>query len=172
MDPVTVLKFNYRDAKGEISQRTLVQWSEKSTHIQGRSGEDTFPKTFRKDRVVEYLEGQELLLNDAAPPAPKPKPSAIAAAAAAAATRPAPKATTDGQNQILFTGFVASERSDLEQKAEGFGLKVMKTAGKALTFLCYGDNAGPAKVAKAQEAGAFIIDSEQFLTLIQTGELP
>lgn len=168
---MSVIKFSYRDAKGDVSHRELFQWSENSSHIQGRSLGDTFPKTFRKDRIVEILQGADLLLDDAAPPAPKPSPSAYAATAASS-SRPAPKAAPSGKNQILFTGFVASERADLEQKAEDFGMKVMKTPGKALTFLCYGDNAGPAKVTKAQEAGAFIIDSEQFLTLIQTGELP
>lgn len=171
---MTVLKFNYCDAKGHVSQRTLIQWTEKTTHIQGRMEEDIFPKTYRKDRVVEYLKGQELLLNDAAPPAPKPKakPSPLDIATAAATARPDPKPTADGQNQIIFTGFNASLREDLEQKALDFGLRVMKTTGKTLTFLCYGDNAGPAKVERALAAGAFIIDSEQFLSMIQTGELP
>ncbi|MFO3797954.1 MAG: BRCT domain-containing protein, partial [Anaerolineales bacterium] len=133
--------------------------------------EDTFPKTYRKDRVIEYLEGQELLLNDAAPPVPKSKPrlNSLDIVNVAAAARPDPIPTTDGQNQILFTGFNASLREELEQKAVNFGLKVMKTAGKTLTFLCYGDNAGPAKVEKARVAGAFIIDSDQFLSMIQTG---
>ncbi|WP_016704890.1 BRCT domain-containing protein [Pseudomonas chlororaphis] len=170
---MTLLIFSYRDAKGEVSQRTLVQWSEKDTHIQGRSAEDTFPKTFRKDRIIEFLQGANLLLNEAAPLAPRlrPKPSTLAAFEAASRT-PQPKTPPGGLNQILFTGFLAAHRAELEQKASDFGLKVMKTPGKTLTFLCYGDNAGPTKVAKAQEAGAFIIDSDQFLSLITTGELP
>lgn len=171
---MAVLTFNYRDAKGQVSQRTLVQWAESSTHIQGRMEEDSFPKTYRKDRVIDYLEGYELLLNDAAPPAPRPLPKAspLDVAAAAATTSPNPKPTANGQNQIIFTGFNSSLREDLEKKAVEFGLRVMKTAGKTLTFLCYGDNAGPAKVEKALAAGAFIIDSEQFLNMIRTGELP
>lgn len=169
---MAVIIFSYRDAKGAVSQRELVQWSENSHYLQGRSLGDTFPKTYRKDRIVEFLQGSDYLLNDAAPPAPKPSPSDFAAAAAASPIGLTPKAAPNGKNQILFTGFTASERADLEQKAEVSGLKVMKTPGKTLTFLCYGDNAGPTKVTKAQEAGAFIIDSEQFLHLIQTGELP
>ena len=169
---MTVIIFSYRDAKGGVSQRELVQWSENSNYLQGRAVGDTFPKTYRKDRIISFLQGENLLLNEAAPPAPKLPPSAFAAAAAAASNQSSPRITPDGKNQILFTGFSASERMDLEQKAAGSGLKVMKTPGKALTFLCYGDNAGPVKVAKAQEAGAFIIDSEQFLHLILTGELP
>ena len=101
----------------------------------------------------------------------KPTPSALASFEAASST-PKPKSPPGGINQILFTGFAATHRAELEQKALDFGLKVMSTPGKTLTFLCYGDNAGPTKVAKALEAGAFIIDSEQFLSLITTGEMP
>jgi NAD-dependent DNA ligase len=175
--PMEVIKFTYKDAKGNVTSRELVQWSENSLYLQGRSSSDTFPKTYRKDRIVEVLLGAELLLNDAAPPAPKlkPKPAPIGftiAMSAAVASTPRPKTPSGGINQILFTGFAAAFRAQLEQQAQDFGLKVMKSPGKSLTFLCYGENAGPTKVAKAQDAGAFIIDSEQFLNLIETGELP
>lgn len=172
---MTTIKFSYKDAKDNVSERELIQWSENSVYIQGRSASDSFPKTFRKDRIVEILFGAELLLHDAAPLAPrlepKPKPSALASLEASFST-PQPKTPPGGTNQILFTGFAAVHRAELEQKALDFGLKVMSTPGKTLTFLCYGDNAGPTKVAKALEAGAFIINSEQFLSLITTGEMP
>lgn len=170
-----IIKFSYRDAKGDLSQRELIQWSENSLYIQGRSAADSFPKTFRKDRIVEVYFGAELLLNDAAPPSPKllPKPRpADMAVSAASSHHPQPKTPPGGINQILFTGFAAAHRAELEQKAMDSGLKVMSTPGKSLTFLCYGDNAGPTKVSKAQDAGAFIIDAEQFLSLIATGEMP
>lgn len=172
---MTTIKFSYRDAKGDLSQRELVQWSENSLYIQGRSASDSFPKTFRKDRIVEVYFGVELLLNDAAPPAPtlQPKPSPAAIAFSAAAShQPQPKRPPGGINQILFTGFAAAHRVELEKAATDSGLRVMSTPGKTLTFLCYGDNAGPTKVAKAQEAGSFIIDAEQFLSMITTGEMP
>ncbi|MDP9783773.1 BRCT domain-containing protein [Pseudomonas fluorescens] len=172
---MTIIKFSYKDVKGNLSVRELIQWSENSLYIQGRSTSDSFPKTFRKDRIVEMLSGSELLLNDAAPPAPrppaKPKPSALAALEATSSC-PCPKSPPGGINQILFTGFAAAHRAELEQMAQDFGLRVMSTPGKTLTFLCYGDNAGPTKVAKAQAAGAFIFDAQQFLNLITTGEMP
>lgn len=168
---MSVIKFTYRDAMGEISHRELIQWKESSLYLQGRSSADTFPKTYRKDRIVAFVTGEDLLLNDAAPPTPKVRANPLELAAAAAASRQ-PSAPMNGIHQVLFTGFAAVQRAELERQAEESGMKVMKTAGKSLTFLCYGDNAGPTKVAKAQEAGAFIIDSEQFLHLIQTGELP
>ncbi|WP_460926261.1 BRCT domain-containing protein [Pseudomonas sp. MC6] len=172
---MSTLKFSYRDAKGDLSQRELIQWSENSVYIQGRSASDTFPKTYRKDRIIEVLLGAELLLKEAAPPSPRlqhdRKPPALVASEAASQT-PDPKMSPGRINQILFTGFAAAQRAELEQKALEYGLKVMSTAGKTLTFLCYGENAGPTKVSKALEAGAFIINSEQFLNLITTEEIP
>ncbi|PRN02195.1 hypothetical protein A0O30_23605 [Pseudomonas sp. LLC-1] len=167
---MSIIKFRYCDSKGVVTERELLQWSENSNYIQGRSGGDAFPKTFRKDRIVEFLLGEDLLLKEAAPPAPRPRPSDLAAAAAL--SNKAPRNASNGPNAILFTGFTASYRSELELLAQGFGMKVVKTPSKSLTFLCYGDNAGPSKVAKAQEAGAFIINAGEFLNLLQTGELP
>lgn len=171
---MAIIKFNYRNAKGDLSERELIQWSENSLYIQGRSVGDSFPKTFRKDRIAEFLVGAELLLNDGAPTAPVVRRSAatkVQVSNRGVSSLEVP-AIIDGVNQILFTGFSAAQRVELEKKALEVGMKVMSTPGKKLTFLCYGDNAGPTKVAKAQLAGAFIIDVDQFLGLIDTGELP
>lgn len=170
---MSIISFTYKDAKGEISNRELIQWKETTLYLQGRSPADTFPKSYRKDRIIAFSAGEDLLLGDAAPLAPaapkRPRPADLAAAIAASGS---PAALTDGIHQILFTGFSAAHREGLERQAIESGMKIMKTAGKSLTFLCYGDNAGPSKVEKAQQAGAFIIDSDEFLHLISTGELP
>lgn len=168
---MNVVKFSYKDSKGLISERELIQWSENSSHLQGRQAGDTFPKSYRKDRILTFLAGAELLLGDAAPPAPKPS-AADFAAAAAASNRGANLTPPSGTHQILFTGFSSADRDELESLASSAGMKIVKTPVKALTFLCYGDNAGPTKVIKAQQAGAFIIDSEELQHLVRTGELP
>lgn len=62
------IKFSYRDADGRESVRTLTHWSENTRYLQGRGEGDTLPRTFLKDRVVEYLEGADQLLFDKAPP--------------------------------------------------------------------------------------------------------
>lgn len=167
---MALIRFRYRDAQGNESERELLQWSETTTYIQGRTASDTFPNTFRKDRVIAFLQGQALMLNEAALSTPHINAYDVAASVALTDTR-TPRLTVGGQNQILFTGFSSAERAELEQQATGLGMRVMKTPGKALTFLCYGFNAGPSKVAKAQDAGAFIINSAQFQDLARTGEL-
>lgn len=41
-----------------------------------------------------------------------------------------------------------------------------------LSFLCAGDNAGPAKLEKARAPGVVIMDRAQFENLLETGEIP
>jgi BRCT domain type II-containing protein len=40
-----------------------------------------------------------------------------------------------------------------------------------LAFLCAGENAGPKKLQKANEQGVYILSKDQFVHLIETGEI-
>lgn len=150
------LRFIYRDAQGVVAEWHLTRWKENTRYIQGRNEQDTLPRTFRKDRVVEYLEGAEQLLGDLAPPAPEP----------------APREPADRRPQILFSGFKQADRARLEQLAEEKGLNVVKNPTVHLAYFCGGYNAGPAKTEAARERGAFILTEEQLLHLFETGEVP
>lgn len=150
------LRFIYQDARGEVREWVIPRWTENTRYIQGRSERDTLPRTFRKDRVLEYLEGADQLLFDLAKPAPEP----------------VPRTQSDTRPQILFTGFKSADRARLESKATDHGFRVMKTAGKSLAVLCIGHNAGPTKVEAARETGAFIVTEEQLDHLLLTGEVP
>lgn len=152
---VRLLYFSYRDSKGQVSERQLTRWKENSVHIQGHSEGDTFYRTFRKDRVIEYFSGSEHLKFDNALPAPV----LIAIAPA------------DVRGEILFTGFLAAHRLELEALAEKNGLRVVKTPTKALTFLCTGKTAGWTKVQAASEKGAFILTEAQLLEVFKTGDI-
>lgn len=149
------LRFIYRNADGVESERTVVQWNENSRYIQGRSADDSLPKTYRKDRIVEYLLGEEFLLGEAAPPAPEP----------------APRVPSDQRSQIQFTGFPKAEKAELEELATIHGLRVMISPGNNLAFLCCGPNAGPAKITRAHEAGATILGAPALRHLLATGEI-
>jgi len=150
------LRFVYRDAQGVVAEWHLTRWKENARYIQGRNEQDTLPRTFRKDRVVEYLEGAEQLLGDLAPPAPEPSPS-----------KP-----TDTRPQILFSGFRQADRARLEQLADDNGMRVVKSPTKQLAVFCGGYNAGWSKIEEARERGAFILTEEQLLHLFETGEVP
>lgn len=76
------------------------------------------------------------------------------------------------RDQICFTGFNSSTRADLTNIAEAGGLHVVKSVTKDLAFLCIGENAGPSKCLKAKEKNVMVLDEQQFLNLLQNGELP
>lgn len=75
-------------------------------------------------------------------------------------------------SQVCFTGFSTTDKADLTALAEAANLDVVGSVTKNLAFLCYGENAGPAKLQKAREQGNCILDREQFLHLLDTGEIP
>ena len=75
-------------------------------------------------------------------------------------------------SQVCFTGFTAAEKAELTNLAQESDLEVVGSVTKHLAFLCAGENAGPAKLAKATEQGVYVLTKEQFLNLLETGELP
>lgn len=56
------LHFVYADAHGELTDRTVVNWIETDTTIEGVCILRRRKRTFRKDRVQEWLGGSERLL--------------------------------------------------------------------------------------------------------------
>ncbi|QLA54357.1 BRCT domain-containing protein [Pseudomonas aeruginosa] len=152
---MSVLTFLYRDVTGVETTRSLVTWRETSRYIQGRSATESLPKTYRKDRILQFFEGDHLLLGADAPPSPEPTP----------------KAMPDMRPQILFTGFKAADKDRLGAVASEQGFRVMKTVGKSISIICIGKNAGPTKVESAQGYGAFVLTEEQFFHLCRTGEV-
>ncbi|MCO8162010.1 hypothetical protein NJC38_07545 [Pseudomonas sp. 21LCFQ010] len=153
---MTALRFTYQNVEGTVAEWSLTRWKENTRYLQGRTASDSIPRTFRKDRVIEYLEGMEYLLGEDAPAVPEP----------------APRAPIDQRPQVLFTGFRQPDRTRLESLADEKGLRVVKTATTQLAILCGGYNAGPTKLDSARERGAFIVTEEQLLHLFETGEIP
>jgi len=85
-----------------------------------------------------------------------------------------PKATRHKKNaqQICFSGFSAVERRQLESEAEEAHLEVVKSVTQSLRYLVTGPNAGPAKLQKAREQEVVLLKTDQFHTMLETGELP
>ena len=73
--------------------------------------------------------------------------------------------------EVCFTGLSASEKIKLEEVAIGSGLHVTTSVTKNLMLLIAGENAGPAKLKKAQDQGVTIISKEDFLEFLETGEI-
>lgn len=79
--------------------------------------------------------------------------------------------TADNRDQICFTGFRPNEREKLWEIANDAGMKVVKSVTKKLTFLCIGENPGPSKLKKSKDQDVVIMNEQQFLNMLQTGEM-
>lgn len=150
---MTTLTFEYTDGAGKTRVWSLVNIHETEYHFSGIATDLGAYRTFKKSRVNRYLDGSESLLNT--PHATEPK------------TEKPPAGL-----EILFTGFVAARRKELETIAKTTdGLTLVKTPTEHLRFICCGYNAGPSKVRAAIERGAWVLTEEDFLRLVETGEL-
>lgn len=129
------LEFLYTNAAGETKRRVLESWTEEGHYLVGNDAlANGAPRTFRKDRVTAYLNGcASLLSTPFAGPPPKIE---------RAPRENSGSALDKSQLDILFTGFAAKTRADLESASTAAGLKVVKTVTQQLTFLCIGPNAG------------------------------
>jgi len=109
------LRFVYEDSQGNITTREVSNWRDNGVYLEGFCHKAGDIRTFRRDRVVEFLEG-ELLLSSRGP-------------------LPAQKKQDVDAMEILFTGFSASDREMLEGDAESYGMIVRKTVTQNLDFL-------------------------------------
>ena len=149
------MSFIYQAPGAPEKRFALIKCKESGCYISGIDAQTNTFKTFRKDRILSYLENAEFLLDT---PFTKPPP-------------PVKKGVEHGP-EIVFTGFPSVQRAHLEAKAVSVGMMVCKSVTKNLSYLCAGPNAGPTKVAKARDQHVFIVSEPQFFTLIETGELP
>lgn len=143
------LSFVYINSEGFRNQYQVTEWKEEGRYISGMT--EAGYRTFRKDRIQEYLTPEEYVKTPYTPPPPKVSQTC------------APS--------ILFTGFLKDEKAKLETIAEQLNFSVKKTVTKALDFLVCGPNAGPTKISDARERGTFIVSRTQFDVLAETGEL-
>ena len=149
------ISFIYQAPGRDEKQYDLFNWKEVGHYIQGIDVVTRSFKTFLKSRVLSYLNDGESMLDR---PFSEPPPRVD-------------KAAKHGP-EILFTGFKAADREELEWKAIEVGMKVCQSVTKGLNYLCVGYNAGPTKVCAAREKHVYIISQSQFMNLIETGELP
>jgi NAD-dependent DNA ligase len=155
--------FVYRDAKGNTTGRQVSDVSETKDHIQGICLEAGELRTFRKDRVLEFVDDPQALAARLdyhivnSPPPPEPAIRAM----------PAP-----GQFEVCFTGFKKGDKDRLVQMSKDAGFFVRSSVTKDLDFLCYGFNAGPKKLEKARCQGVLVLSEKQFADLIENGEIP
>lgn len=157
------VRFVYRDAHGNITGRKIEDRTDSEDHIQGICLERGDLRTFRLDRVLEYVDRDTDLdervryHREASPP-----PTELL-------SRPRP---TRGAMEVCFTGFSAAVRASLEDAARTSGMFIRGDVTKNLSVLCCGSKAGPSKVQKARQLGVLALSEEQFRQYLVTGEIP
>ena len=65
-----------------------------------------------------------------------------------------------------------ADKDVLSALAASARLRSVGAVNNSLSFLCVGDNAGPAKLAKAKEHGIAVMTRVQFIEFLETGEIP
>lgn len=150
-----MISFTYAgDPAGRV--RILERWQDLGDYISGIDIHEHGFRTFRKDRVTDYLDAVQALLEHPRTPASPRQP----------------KPAKDNRPHILFTGFAAAHRAELEQQAKDAGLAVKTKVTLECRYLVVGSNAGPTKLEAAHERGACILTEDQFQVMLATGELP
>ncbi|HGM4722915.1 TPA: hypothetical protein ACKPZ3_002238 [Serratia marcescens] len=153
--------FVYVNTRNIVRTQSINDISESESYIQGKSlleGEHGKLKTFRKDRVVKYVqsvEDGELLIKKGIESGDFTLTKEI-------------KEKFD----ICFTGFSKNRRAELELLAKSNDILVRKTVANELKLLCYGYNAGPSKLSLARKNGAIILDENEFICFVESGEIP
>ncbi|MGI4993368.1 BRCT domain-containing protein [Halobacteriovorax sp. GFR7] len=149
-----IISFIYEDASGNKTTREITAYNIDDEYIKGFCHLRGEIRTFRKDRIVSFINKQSVEKLSTKTPTKKPR------------------STTETKTEILFTGFSAAKRADLEKVATNNSFKVRKSVTKNLAILCCGPNAGPKKLEESKEKGVEILTEDDFNKLIQTGELP
>ena len=153
---MTTWHFIYQNAKGVLSDRTIVNVVDKGDYFQGHCLDSNSKKSFRHDRVVEFVGDKDNL-------------------SASLNVWKCNKSSIPSKPHILeihFTGFREADKSRLSLAAKDAGMLVRHSLSGYLDILCCGYNASPKKIETAQKNQLIIISEIQFLNLLETGELP
>jgi NAD-dependent DNA ligase len=152
-------QFIYQDSKGNITAREITNISETGTYLQGYCNLANNLRTFRKDRILELLGNGEDV-------ASKVKYYI--------SISPPPKEPLKSQHllDVCFTGLKSENKQRLKEMAESKGMVVRSSVTNNLSFLCCGYNAGPKKIEKARAQNVIALNEEQFIQLLETGEVP
>lgn len=161
------LRFAYKDNTGQSLERTVkvssISEGNGLNYLEGYCHTRQDFRTFRTDRIrgsLVDIESGEILSAKQLLSSVHPRK--------AMTYKPAPAVTTkkEWQTAVLFTGFTAKRREELEELADAAGWDVRSTVGKTLDYLVTGPRAGPSKIAKAQELGVTVVDEDIFRALV------
>lgn len=169
----TILFF-YEDAEGNKSKRAVnVQLIEKNQdndlYMEGYCSIARARRAFRLDRIHEPITRQEtgeiLSVADWLEQITGEKPD-FEVLERKAVKLPQKKQPVTGKG-VLFTGFKADHRKELEELVIQAGWHVRKSISPTVDILVTGYNAGPKKIQEAIKAGAKVFLEADFLKAIE-----
>lgn len=160
-----IIEFTYTNAQGETSEREVKVDYVDDTYIEGYCYSAQGTRTFRLDRIDGMIwQNNECFFVDEwlGKQGIRKKQSSLI------------KQTKQKSHklEICFTGFKHDEKLKLELLAEKNGFKVRTAVSKNLDFLVCGVNAGPSKIAQALERGIPYFSEDEFMVMLETGEIP
>ncbi len=156
------ISFIYIDSKGNVTERTVINFSQNDDYIEGYCFLRKETKTFRKDRIQEVLESVYTNL---------PEENQLVCNFFNKNRDGSPVGKVEA-NEICFTGFSSKRKKELIDLAKNSGFVVRSSATTYLDFLICGSNAGPSKIEKAKSIGAIVMTEDEFIHILDTGELP
>lgn len=159
--------FLYENAQGEISDRKVDVDQVGTSHFAGFCQRELAQRTFRFDRIL----GMATLADSGKMVLPEQLRDLLRGYDEQELRR-RKRVAAKTCSEILFTGFKKDRRAELEAIATAAGMVVRKNVTTNLDFLCAGSNAGPTKLAEALERGVIALDEQQFLRMLETGEVP
>lgn len=162
-----VVAFLYENGQGELSSREVTVDHVGTLHFAGLCHRERASRTFRFDRI----QGHATLVESGEQVGPRLLRNRLRGFGEQELRRQRRAAAKVG-HEILFTGFKAAHRAELEVAAESAGMTVRKRVTQNLDFLVAGPNVGPSKLHDATAQGVMVLDVEQFTRLVQTGEMP
>ncbi|SEI41735.1 BRCA1 C Terminus (BRCT) domain-containing protein [Azotobacter beijerinckii] len=161
------ISFMYENSQGDISDREVTIDQVGTSHFAGFCHREGDERTFRFDRILGLAtltdSGEKILpdyLRD------------LLRGYDEQELRRRKRTAAKTCNEILFTGFKKDRRAELEEIARAAGMVVRTRVSENLDLLCAGGNAGPSKIAEALERGLIVLNEQQFLQMLETGEVP
>lgn len=161
--------FEYSDAEGVITHRTVIVRSAgisagRRRYLSGTCTQAHAQRTFRLDRISGWLErtsdGElfepQVVYKAAGPPeAVETNPANFRSAPASEPSRP-------WQTAVVFAGFSASKREELEALAEAAGWQVRTGITNTVNYLVAGPMVGPRQQETAEDFGVAVISEIEF----------
>lgn len=165
--------FEYCDAEGSITHRTVVIRSAgisagRRRYLSGTCTQAHAQRTFRLDRISGWLErtsdgvlfDARTVYKAAGPPeAVETNPTNFKRSSPATSPRP-------WQPAVVFAGFSAAKREELEGLAEAAGWQVRTSISKTVNYLVAGGMVGSRQIDRAGEFGVQLLDEDGFRMLV------